>query len=118
MSLLMREEKVYFSAVVVIWTALGNTNAVLSFVMAVTLENGIVILRGGEREGERWVRQERRMEMEEREERHRPIPLKTVSVKGLSYTHIQEQAGTLTPLLEVYTYVIHAKASPIINNKQ
>ena len=93
MSLLMREEKVYFSAVVVIWTALGNTNAVLSFVMAVTLENGIVILRGGEREGKKWVRQERRMEMEEREERNRPIPLKTVSVKGSSYTHTYMGVG-------------------------
>jgi hypothetical protein len=50
MSRLMREEKVYFSDVVVTWTALGNTNAVLSFVMAVTLENGIVSLGGrGER---------------------------------------------------------------------
>ena len=51
-SLLMREEKVYFSAVVATWTALGNTNAVLSFVMAVTLENGIVILRRGKEKEE------------------------------------------------------------------
>ena len=48
MSLLMRDEKPYLSAVVVTWTALGKTNAVLSFVMAVTLENGMVIWRESE----------------------------------------------------------------------
>ena len=58
----MREENPYFSAVVVIWMALGNTNAVRSFVMAVTLTNGMVSCRerggrgekggeGGERRG-------------------------------------------------------------------
>ena len=42
MSLLMSDENPYFSAVVETWIALGITNAVRSFVMAVTLMNGIV----------------------------------------------------------------------------
>lgn len=47
----MREENPYFSAVVVTWMAVGNTNAALSFVMAVTLMNGIVSWTDGEKEG-------------------------------------------------------------------
>ena len=61
MSRLMSEEKPYFSTVVAICTAFGNTKAVLSFVMAVTLENGMVSLRERERERDEVGRQRERV---------------------------------------------------------